>query len=76
VFDEEVQQMLTYRELLTLKYAGVIPLIRRLDQALGRERTVDVLKAFSDEQARALGRGLAAQAGANDMAALRKVLTD
>jgi hypothetical protein len=75
VFDAEAPRTPTYRDLIKLKFAGVIPLILRLEQTIGREKTIEVLRSSSDAQSRSFGRAAAAQSGANDMAALRAVLT-
>jgi len=74
VFDQELPRKLTYREMMTAIYSRLIPVILAMDKALGRPKTVELLRATSAEQARGYGRTAAERSGANDMAALRNIL--
>ncbi len=74
-FDEEVPRKFTYRELRRQKMNGSIGLSKYLTRTLGRDKTLELLRAHSEENARAAAPEAAKPAGANDFAALKKLMS-
>jgi len=72
-FDEELPMKLTNRQLLSFTYGrDYIPLLKLLSEEIGKDKLIAILKKFSTEQGRQMGKMMAQQLGKNDFASLKK----
>jgi len=72
-FDAEMPNKLTMRQLFAQRYGSIfIPFIKYCAVTLGREKTVEMLKAYAAESAAAAAANLAKRLGSNDFEAARK----
>ena len=71
-FDAELNRKFTYRQAINIQYnTAFIPLIKHCAKELGREKTVEMLKAFSSEGSIEGAKRAAQRLGKNDFEALK-----
>jgi hypothetical protein len=72
-FDTEIPRKLTYRLAFRMQYASAyIPFLEHLSKALGRDKVIEILKAYSTEAAGPNAAATAKAMGGNDFTALKK----
>jgi hypothetical protein len=74
-FDEELPVKPTFKQLFAAEYGSFIPLAVFLSERLGKEAAVQLLKDWTTGRSRKAAADTAKQLGANDFAALKKLLT-
>jgi hypothetical protein len=71
-FDEELSQKLSFRRLFRIQYGPAhIPFLKHCVKDLGREKTIEMLKAFSVENGVAAAQDTARRLGKNDFETLK-----
>jgi hypothetical protein len=64
-FDEALDQPLTYRQMFEAQCEEFIPLSKRLEETLGHERTVEILKAHSSDRGAKTAKAVVERLGGN-----------
>lgn len=74
-FDAELPRTPTYRQVFAMQYRELIPLTLYLTKTLGRDKTIELLKAHITERAVEMGKRASQRPEGNDFAALKKIFT-
>jgi hypothetical protein len=74
-FDGAFPRVPSYRQLFRMQYAALIDFLEYSAKAIGRDKVIDTLKAYSEENAGPAAEDSAKRLGSRDFAALKKMFS-